>query len=255
MQMVSQSRGKTAALRDLLAAMAKRWGAVMGGAIAAILAVAGNIIALYAQAKPKNPNWALQGELAFVVWACVAVVLSFFFSWCDLRDKLLDALQEIQSRTVPKLFAYIRILGRFEEKDEPDKYFFFIYMSIRNEGFQSIAKDYHAVAEVNGKLLIGDLIRTGDEINMNVPDGSNEKLSAKDAIYSLTKTPIEPGDLKSGFLIVAFDKAHGYFEKELIRVRFRDYLDNLYETQPNERTKDVKTIPHLDGLHMLFDQD
>lgn len=252
--MVSEERGWIAAFIDLFRTMTRHWGAFMGGALAAALVVLADVTALYAQSNPTKPNWTVQIELAVIVWASVSLLLAFFSSWCELRQTLLDAKEEIRSRTVPRLFAYIRILGRFDDEGAPDKHLFFIYMSIRNEGFRSIAKDYHAVATVDGKLLLGELVRTGKKINMRVPDGSNQELSAQDAIYSLTKTPIEPGDVKSGFLIVAFNKADGYFEKELIRVRFRDYLDNLCETVPNERTKDIESVPHLDGLHMMFDQ-
>ena len=108
---------------------------------------------------------------------------------------------------------------------------------------------------LDGQTIFGSLETTSRRFSATAPDGRKTLFFEKDAIYNLCKTPIEPGDLRTGHLVISFKKKPPSFDKHLLRIRFRDYLDHEFETTPLSEAiiKPGKTIPNLSGFHLEQD--
>ncbi|MGA8475798.1 MAG: hypothetical protein WB681_12115 [Candidatus Cybelea sp.] len=191
----------------------------------------------------QEPSAILAGLAA--AWCVLTLPCAVFLAWRDERMAVSganEALQIERDSKLPKLIANVRVLGRISDHK------FFVYMDIRNEGHRSIARDFMPVVTLNGKEVYGRLAETAEALRFTSPDGSKRVLFEKDAMYNAAQVPIEPGEVRSGHLIVTFDNTVAAFPKELVRLRFRDYQDAVYETEPNE---DIVDLPSLPNTRML----
>lgn len=176
-------------------------------------------------------------------------VLALFLSW---RESYRNWLNESEG-ALPKLYGYFKFIGKGAPLDDHGTPLFLAYVEIRNDGFRSVVKDFCPAVAINGREHLGRLAKTSKKVRMTLSAGNVAVFREKDAIYNATKTPIEPGDARSGHLYFYFSRAAGDFDKHLVRLYFRDYRNRVFVTEPIDpnETVDVKDLPNLAGMFSL----
>lgn len=179
-------------------------------------------------------------------------VIALFLAWREKyrawRDQCAALAVERDSK-LPKFVAYVRYItkGTSSSVDTP---IFFAGIEIRNDGFRSVVKDFCPAVTINGREHLGQLAITSEKVTVTMPDGTKRVVHERDAIYNVTKTPIEPGDLRAGHLHFYFDNAIGDVNKHRVRIYFRDYRNTTFSTEPIEDkdTFPATALPHPDGM-------
>jgi hypothetical protein len=230
---------------DMAGAVIRAWRAM------AVPLVAGGLITIYDRATGVAVDVAV-----LEVPLLIAFVLAFFVAW-QQRQRTLEAVQHDlrearEDSKLPALFGYFKFIAKGKASDN-DALLFFAYIEIRNDGFRSVVKDYCPAVTLNGREHFGRLAKTGRKVTMTSPTGEKDIFREKDAIYNVTKTPIEPGDARAGHLHFYFSKAIGDFDKHLIRLYFRDYRNNVFVTEPigTSGTKSEAALPNVAGMFSL----
>lgn len=239
-----RKRGYLAALWELLGLMVRHWSqAVGGGIVGALLVVLANYLAIWATQNPTKPSHVYLVEVGAIVWACVAIPLSFFLAWHQLREENIN-LQEDGDKALPRLIGAIRLIARTTSTDGTK--IFYVLMEIANDGFRSIVNDFHPIAHVDGAVLDGKVVGVYPEMSVNFA-GESKIIRDCDAIYSVTQTPIERGDRKRGHIFVKFPA--GEVPKEAVAIQFCDYLGRSFQTERITNMEDAVEMPHPFGMH------
>lgn len=250
------------AARATLIHILEEWNSTVSGSIistlllfaSAAFGLTPDIVARFGKPGASFPVWPSFLATAITV---LFVLISLWLSAFRVADRermariaAEEALVLERERSRPRLVGLVKLVGSIRDQETlGGRQAFFIYMSIRNDGFRSVAKDYHAVATVGGREIHGDLVETPDDFFAAGPDGKKKKFSEHSAIYNLTKKPIEPGDIRTGHLLVSFPDNVEKIPHEALAIRFRDYLESEFQTDRIEQRKIIGGMPHLDGLH------
>jgi hypothetical protein len=234
-----------------LSLISERWGKLRGLGIGGALALASAAVAV-ATNFYSWPSWPLKAiASATGAWFLITLPISMYQVWRDERlakNSMLSSLEAERDAKLPDLVGNIRLLAKASNKSHPEYNLFLIQMEVRNRGFQSVARDYMPVVTLEGRETYGVVMETLDEVTLTSRDGSKRRAREADAIYNATRSPIPAGDVRDGHLMVAFKATLGDFAKELIRVRFRDYLGNVVETGPNLDVVAIERMPNPRNL-------
>jgi hypothetical protein len=181
----------------------------------------------------------------------VALFLSWRENYRGWRHER-KALAAERDSKLPKLFAYIRFIGKGSAQGT-DLTLYTAQVEIRNDGFRSVVKDFCPTVVLNGREFLGQLAKTGKTLAIKLPNGERAVFRESDALYNVTKDPIEPGDVRAGHLHFFFNKEAGDFDKHLIRIQFRDYRNRPFITEPIDpnATVSARTLPNLSGMFSL----
>jgi hypothetical protein len=233
--------------RDLVAVLlsvVRHWLALFGGAVVTV--------ALFTTEHQRGEAYSWPAAERIIG---SALLIALFLSWREnyrgWRDERKALAAERESK-LPKLFAYIRFIGKGGAKGT-DLTLYTAQIEIRNDGFRSVVKDFCPTVVLNGQEFLGQLAKTGETVAITVPNGEKVVFRESDAIYNVTKKPIEPGDVRAGHLHFFFGKAAGDFDKHLIRIQFRDYRNRAFVTEPIDAksTVSARTLPNLGGMFSL----
>lgn len=181
-----------------------------------------------------------------------AFLVAFFLAWREKyrawRDQCVALALERENK-LPELFAYIRYIGKGKAPND-DTPLFLAQIEIRNDGFPSVVKDFCPAVTLDGHEFLGRLAEAADTVRLTMPNGIVKTFHEKDALYNVTKTPIQPGDLRSGHLHFYFDRAIGYVDKHRVKIYFRDYRNTTFSTEPidDKDTVSAQTLPHPGGM-------
>jgi|GEM_PF-5200756 len=237
-------------------------GAVIAGAIAALDAFGRET--LFSQmgvaikaGGPAAKALAVVDSVPALVYAVIAILLGLVWCFYPSLTKFEiytepsadEGTASERERKQPALFAYIRYIGKGRAKND-DTPLFLAQIEIRNDGFPSVVKDFCPAVTLNGREFFGHLAETADTVRLTMPNGIVKVFHEKDALYNVTKTPIEPGDVRAGHLHFYFDKAIGDVDKHLVKIYFRDYRNTTFSTEPidAEDTVSAQSLPHPAGM-------
>jgi hypothetical protein len=228
------------------------WGCIIVAALSAAFLLWHHLIGPRLKGKSFLPLIVAGLSLTTILLACA---LGF-----ELWDRNYDSVPK-----GPKLTGTIAytIIGQAEidGKMVPSMY---IFAGISNTGtIQTAVTNYKVAVKKDGNTYQGTPLAIGKTVNIrplnaNIFDNQVVQVHDDDALYNKTATPIQPGNMVYGFLMVVFTTLSDYAalagSGDEIMVTYTDVYGNEYRIDQISTISLQKKFPIiiLPGVHMDF---
>lgn len=195
------------------------WFAVMGGALATLLA-------FYERVIKKE-------DLHLKRYVFVFVFVAGFFAWREEKEKRDTLQKELNEKTKPQLVGSIQEYTHGEVNGETN---FIVFVRVVNSGAPSVVNDIKLLVGVGDKVIEAKTVPVSQSTIVHL--GMGDKRLAMQAIplegQAMT-TPIATGGQIYGYMAFTLERvSFDTFEKEgkSVAISFADYTGRRYSTPP-----------------------
>ncbi len=185
----------------------------------------------------------MQGHYIPKFWYAVMFIFVFLFAssfrvWKYEHDAYMDAKQDLaiaQDRNTVKLTGKIT-KAIISPLDISGNWYVLFFVSIRNEGADTVVKDYQAKASIDGQIIDLQFVPIPD-ISANGLITGGRAYYPMHSIYIATQNSLKKGDEKNGVILFGFKgktEFQGLNPKWILS--FSDYLGKRYEIAYTDKT-------------------